>query len=89
MRPPPPLLSHPSCVLCHEGHTHTQPVCLSPLPPAVSLTTTHAHILHVSIRGGGRSVFRAAFQVDRTLIHQTPALCRFVSAATFRVKEEH
>lgn len=89
MRPPCCSLIPLVFFVTKDTHTHNLSASLFCLSLPQSLTTTHAHILHVSIRGGGRSVFRAAFQVDRTLIHQTPALCHFVSAATFRVKEKH
>lgn len=67
-------------------HTSSR-TCLFPfLSPTVS-THTHTHFLPISSRKW--SVFWAAFQVGRTLIHQTKTLCRFVSTATFSIKEGH
>lgn len=87
---------HPSCVFVVTNNTRVHARVHAPrvrpcLSPAECSSENHTRArLTARNRGrGGPSVFRAALQVSRTLIHQTPALCHFLSAATFGVKEEH
>lgn len=67
------IFSHKNAKQQKNNLMHLYPQCLS---------ASHTHTLFWS-------VFSTAFQVSRTLIHQTLTLCRCVFTPTFPVREQY